>query len=133
MCFFMDEFIYIFLAIGFLMTIWSWMGVKKKGPERRYPFWYRGLQLVCMAMILLPCLLVSVSSVSDSMLSFLLYGQIAAFGVLLFLDGTKSRFGKKVAEASENGANSRDLIMVLGAAATILMWAAVLYMFKGGM
>ena len=50
----MDEFNFIFLALGFLMTIWSWMSVKKKAPERRYPLWYRGLQLFCMAVILAP-------------------------------------------------------------------------------
>lgn len=26
----MDEFNFIFLALGFLMTIWSWMAVKKR-------------------------------------------------------------------------------------------------------
>lgn len=66
----MDEFNFIFLALGFLMTIWSWMSVKKKAPERRYPLWYRGLQLFCMAVILAPCILVTVSEGENQNLSF---------------------------------------------------------------
>lgn len=80
----MDEFNFIFLALGFLMTIWSWMSVKKKAPERRYPLWYRGLQLFCMAVILAPCILVTVSEGENQNLSLFLYAQAAAFAILLF-------------------------------------------------
>lgn len=125
----MDEFNFIFLAIGFLMTLWSWMAVKRKAPERQYPLWYKGLQLFCMAVILVPCILVTVSDSSDEVLSVSLYAQAAAFVILLFLDGTKSRFDKKVTD-SENGKSSGAMIMFLGAAVTILMWAAVLYMMR---
>ncbi|WP_299144778.1 hypothetical protein [uncultured Dialister sp.] len=124
----MDELNFILLAIGFLMTIWSYQAVKGKGPERRYPLWYRGLRVLFMCLILLPCILVTVSGVPDGLLSYFLYAQIAAFGGLLFLDGTKSRFGRKVAGADSG--SGRGMIVFLGAAATVLMWAAVLYMMR---
>lgn len=126
---FMDEFNFIFLALGLLMTLWSWMAVKKKAPERAYPFWYKGLQLLCMAVILVPCILVTVSDSSDQILSFSLYAQAAAFAILLFLDGAKSRFGKKVQGLGRSG-NGRAMIVFSGAAVTILMWAAVIYMLR---
>ena len=94
----MDEFNFIFLALGFLMTIWSWMAVKKKAPERHYPLWYRGLQLFCMAVILAPCILITVSEGENQNLSLFLYAQAAAFAILLFLDGAKSRFGRAVSD-----------------------------------
>lgn len=124
----MDEFNFIFLALGFLMTIWSWMAVKRKTPERVYPLWYKGLQFLCMAVILVPCILVTVSDSSEEVLSFSLYAQAAAFAVLLFLDGSKSRFGKKA--PPQESSSGRGTIMFLGAAVTILMWAAVLYMMR---
>lgn len=124
----MDEFNFIFLALGFLMTIWSWMAVKRKAPERKYPLWYKGLQFFCMAVILVPCILVTVSDSSEEVLSFSLYAQAAAFAVLLFLDGTKSHFGRKAAQ--QESSSGRGTIMFLGAAVTILMWAAVLYMMR---
>lgn len=46
-----------------------------------------------------------------------------------FLDGTKSRFGRKVA-AGEDSGSGRGMIVFLGAAATVLMWAAVLYTLR---
>lgn len=124
----MDEFNFIFLALGFLMTIWSWMAVKRKAPERKYPLWYKGLQFFCMAVILVPCILVTVSDSSEEVLSFSLYAQAAAFAVLLFQDGTKSHFGRKAAQ--QESSSGRGTIMFLGAAVTILMWAAVLYMMR---
>lgn len=126
---FMDEFNFIFLALGLLMTLWSWMAVKKKVPERTYPFWYKGLQLLCMVVILVPCILVTVSDSSDQVLSFSLYAQAAAFAILLFLDGAKFRFGKRVPGPGRSG-NGRAMIVFSGAAATILMWAAVIYMLR---
>lgn len=125
---FMDEFNFIFLAMGLLMTLWSWMAAKKEAPERAYPFWYKGLQFLCMAVILVPCILVTVSDSSDQVLSFSLYAQAAAFAVLLFLDGSKSRFGRKA--APQESGSGRGTIMFLGAAVTILMWAAVIYMLR---
>lgn len=82
-----------------------------------------------MCLILLPCILVTVSEVPDVLLSYFLYAQIAAFGGLLFLDGTKFRFGRKVA-AGEDSGSGRGMIVFLGAAATVLMWAAVLYTLR---
>lgn len=125
----MDELNFVLLAIGFLMTIWSYQAVKAKGPERRYPLWYRVLRMLFMCLILLPCILVTVSEVPDGLLSYFLYAQIAAFGGLLFLDGTKSRFGRKVAVGEDSG-SGRGMIVFLGAAATVLMWAAVLYTLR---
>lgn len=126
---FMDEFNFIFLALGLLMTLWSWMAVKKKALECTYPFWYKGLQFLCMAVILVPCILVTVSDSLDQVLSFSLYAQAAAFAILLFLDSAKSRFGKKVQGLGRSG-NGRAMIVFSGAAATILMWAAVIYMLR---
>lgn len=81
-----------------------------------------------MAVILVPCILVTVSDSSEEVLSFSLYAQAAAFAVLLFLDGTKSHFGRKAAQ--QESSSGRGTIMFLGAAVTILMWAAVLYMMR---
>lgn len=125
---FMNEFNFIFLALGLLMTLWSWMAVKKKAPERKYPLWYKGLQFLCMAVILVPCILVTVSDGPDEFLPFSIYAQAAAFAVLLFLDGAKARFGKRVPQ--QESSSDRGMIMFLGAAATILMWAAVIYMLR---
>lgn len=124
----MDEFNFIFLALGFLMTIWSWMAVKKKGPERRYPLWYRCLQLFCMAVILAPCILITVSEGENQNLSLSLYTQAAAFAILLFLDGAKSRFGRVVSDG--RWGNGKGMILFLGAAVTVLMWAAFVYMLR---
>ena len=48
------DFLMIFLAIGFLETIWMWSASRKKSPTVIYPFWYRPLRFLLMAIIFLP-------------------------------------------------------------------------------
>ena len=104
------------------------MAVKKKAPERRYSLWYQGLQLFCMAVILAPCILITVSEGDNQNLSLFLYAQAAAFAILLFLDGAKSRFGRVGADG--RCGDGKGMILFLGAAVTGLMWAAVVYMMR---
>lgn len=126
----MDEFNFLFLALGLLVTLWCWTAVKKPGPERVYPFWYHLVRTICFLLILLPSILVSVLDEGESWISSFLYVEVAAFVVLLLLEGEKSRFGRVKKEASGEKRESRKMVMVWGGAVTILMWLAFFYMFR---
>lgn len=84
----------IFLAIGFLETIWMWSASRKKSPTVIYPVWYRPLRFLLMAIIFLPCLLIAFDLFpSEESLRMAVAVELAAL-VLLFMLGRVK--GKRV-------------------------------------
>ena len=81
------DFLMIFLAIGFLETIWMWSASRKKSPTVIYPVWYRPLRFLLMAIIFLPCLLIAFDLFpSEESLRMAVAVELAAL-VLLFMLG----------------------------------------------
>ena len=88
------DFLMIFLAIGFLETIWMWSASRKKSPTVIYPVWYRPLRFLLMAIIFLPCLLIAFDLFpSEESLRMAVAVELAAL-VLLFMLGRVK--GKRV-------------------------------------
>lgn len=88
------DFLMVFLAIGFLETIWMWSASRKKSPTVIYPVWYRPLRFLLMAIIFLPCLLIAFDLFpSEESLRMAVAVELAAL-VLLFMLGRVK--GKRV-------------------------------------
>lgn len=130
----MDEVTFLFLAFGLLMTLWSWKASGKgSGHPVSRPFWYRAIRLLCLTVIFLPCLLLTVMDpVPERVLDYAVDGEILAFVVLVFLP---SKVGQKgtvplLTEEEKKGRrrNERQKALFLGAAVTVLMWIAFLYL-----
>lgn len=129
----MDEFNFLFLALGLLMTLWSWKASGKGAGSVSYPFWYRILRLLCLAVIFLPCLLLTIMNpVPEDLLQKMVYGEIAA---LLALVLVPAKSGKKNAapvlseeEMGDRKKTEWQKAILLGAAVTVLMWIAFLYL-----
>lgn len=129
----MDEFNFLFLALGLLMTLWSWKASGKGGGSVSYPLWYRILRLLCLVVIFLPCLLLTVMNpVPEDLLQKMVYGEIAALLVLVLVP---AKSGKKNAvpalseeEIGDRKKTERQKAILLGAAVTVLMWIAFLYL-----
>jgi glucan phosphoethanolaminetransferase (alkaline phosphatase superfamily) len=99
------DFLMIFLAIGFLETIWMWSASRKKSPTVIYPVWYRPLRFLLMAIIFLPCLLIAFDLFpSEESLRMAVAVELAAL-VLLFMLGRVK--GKRVETRPETEENAR--------------------------
>ena len=129
----MDEFNFLFLALGLLMTLWSWKASGKGGGSVSYPLWYRILRLLCLVVIFLPCLLLTVMNpVPEDLLQKMVYGEIAALLVLVLVPAksgkknTASVLSKE--EIGDRKKTERQKAILLGAAVTVLMWIAFLYL-----
>ena len=85
------DFLMIFLAIGFLETIWMWSASRKKSPTVIYPVWYRPLRFLLMAIIFL--LIAFDLFPSEESLRMAVAVELAAL-VLLFMLGRVK--GKRV-------------------------------------
>ncbi|WP_297021126.1 hypothetical protein [uncultured Dialister sp.] len=129
----MDEFNFLFLALGLLMTLWGWKASGKGAGSVSYPLWYRILRLLCLAVIFLPCLLLTIMNpVPEDLLQKMVYGEIAA---LLALVLVPAKSGKKNAapvlseeEMGDRKKTEWQKAILLGAAVTVLMWIAFLYL-----
>lgn len=128
----MDEFNFLFLALGLLMTLWSWKASGKGESSVSYPAWYKVLRFFCLVVIFLPCLLLTVMEpVPEEILNYAVDGEILAFLVLVMVP---VKAGKKepLHQLSEEEQNrrrrtERQKAVLLGAAVTVLMWIAFLY------
>lgn len=128
----MDEFNFLFLALGLLMTLWSWKASGKGESSVSYPAWYKVLRLFCLAVIFLPCLLLTVMEpVPEEILHYAVDGEILAFLVLVMVP-VKAGKKKPLHQLSEEEQKrrrrtERQKAVLLGAAVTVLMWIAFLY------
>lgn len=129
----MDEFNFLFLALGLLMTLWSWKAAGRGDRTRSYPLWYRALRLLCLAVIFLPCILLTIMDpVPEELLQKAVYGEIAALLLMVLVPakaGKKSPLHTLPEEEIKAGKKTeRQKAILLGAAVTVLMWIAFLHL-----